>query len=532
MGLFDKNKLFFKKKFVQPFICSTNKKFKILKTKNGLITLSDNNGNYLHSIYDPIKEAKRKIDSLNIDKDTFVIVIGLGAGYTLVLLKEIVKKVVVIEPFLECITISMNVVDYEDVLSKLHLIFCTDIKNITDVIMNNFDPLLDGKVVTIVNENEFLQDKELLDKIFKDVKYAVDERTTFNIVVSKFGRLWFDNFVKTLKSDKKFFTTSSLPRIKGTGIIIGSGPSLEEDIKEIRDKSKYCYTFVADSALKPCLEQGVDIDFVCSVDPQRKTSTFFKNKKNNEKMPVLLCDTISNADILTFFNNIVLIPSDHPLNLWLANHGYIKGVFINQGGSVVIPLINIVLRIGLEHIILAGIDSGFPFKKVYSRGIYDYNLLNKYNSYIFTQLSRIKTFEVEAVDGTKIKTTYNLDLYRRQIEKIVSENKNNKFYQIYEKSARISNTEFKKISDFSFKKIKERIILKQERILLPYEEIKDYFIEKIKDIEKATNINEIIEDKDTGRIFETLIYEEYMNNKNIEFEVLKNKLKEFIITSF
>ena len=70
--------------------------YKIEKSKQGAPTLAvtgdDGRTVYVHSKYDPLKEAQSLADKFNPDKYDALIVLGAGLGYHLIPLRELAGK--------------------------------------------------------------------------------------------------------------------------------------------------------------------------------------------------------------------------------------------------------------------------------------------------------------------------------------------------------------------------------------------------------------------------------------------------------
>ena len=121
-----------------------------------------NNGVYLHSIFDPQKEAKTFVDSqLNrINKSNTILVLGLGFGYHIDAIfnylnkNQIEKEICVLEPSRELIK------KYEEFPNTLDRIKVFNPNSITELFEDiRFVNFLMNKPAILIHSNSFNQNK-------------------------------------------------------------------------------------------------------------------------------------------------------------------------------------------------------------------------------------------------------------------------------------------------------------------------------------------------------------------------------------
>jgi len=110
----------------------------IEKSKSGLPTVSvrttDGRAVYLHSRYEPRKEAERLIESIAVEQKTTFYILGLGLGYHLELLFERASDEAIFcifEPDIQMIRAAMESRDLSKLLTSHRLMwFCDQDKSI------------------------------------------------------------------------------------------------------------------------------------------------------------------------------------------------------------------------------------------------------------------------------------------------------------------------------------------------------------------------------------------------------------------
>lgn len=191
---------------------------------------------------------------------------------------------------------------------------------------------------------------------------------------------WMNNFALNLKEIRYGKnTTEIITQLKQPALIVGAGPSIYkhnqlETLKKLNFKGAI---FSTDKMLKPCIDSGVEPDYVCSVDGDIKIADFYK-KIPKIKTKILLCastinplvvKTISEQDLdIYWFLSILDNPLNNMVSLTRAMHYMSDGKFMLQTpGQVGTTLWALAVCFGCNPIILLGFD-------------FSYNDLNPKNS--------------------------------------------------------------------------------------------------------------------------------------------------------
>lgn len=93
------------------------------KTKNNLTTISfkRNEKKYLlHSKYDPIQEAERLVKNVDFERDSLIVVFGIGLGYHLSEIKKRISedtRVFIIEHNIDVLKYALKNVDFSEIFN-------------------------------------------------------------------------------------------------------------------------------------------------------------------------------------------------------------------------------------------------------------------------------------------------------------------------------------------------------------------------------------------------------------------------------
>lgn len=397
-----------------------NFKWEQLLAKDGNNTLKLN-GKLLYSKYKPIEEARKWIDrEIDLSADSYLI-IGLGLGYHLKALSEIIdsKKIVVY---------YFNEDEYcrfktENGKSKWY------IKN-NIFIVNSIEGLVDvnSKVQVLITEAWLgaLDREHPLYNILEIIK--INQRS-----YNKFAPLMAENF-KINTRDKKF---ENYPvRKNNIACLVSSGPSLDENVKWLKSKEKNIDIYVVGSALSTLLKKQITPYAAVITDAQKVTENQFTG--------------LGYDGILYYLStaNYKIVMS-HPGEKYLiCQEGYSSSEklaeqyqlpLLKTGGSVATVTFSLIEYLGYETIVLFGQDLAFFGNNTHAKSSSS-NLEILNNNMVFR--------EVESNDGRIINTMSNLLVYKYWFENKIKQT-TMEVYNTSKKGAKIVGTKLlKDIKEF------------------------------------------------------------------------------------
>lgn len=342
---------------------------------------------YLHSKYDPVKEAVKIAKEL--EKSNLIIIGGFGLGYHV---EEIVKQqpdstIVVFEPNMDLFMEAMKLKDFSFLINSKNVYFLIsqNIQTIKDFLV----PRLIKKAIYIPLNNRVKNNEELFFGI-SDILRLYHERIRINRnTLLKFGKLWVKNQSKNLplmgyKSDIThiFGKFHDIP-----GIIISAGPSMELIIPHLKKIQDRFVILAVDTALKSLLEEGIEPDFVMSIDSQYWNARHLEGVKTDKT--ILIADSSIQPSALRFFEDrVYFTKSTFPLGQYFEK---VRSPFpkIASGGSVSTNIWDFAQKLGLSEIFFIGQDLGYPGNIThYKNSYFEKNML--------TSSNRIKTLETQS----------------------------------------------------------------------------------------------------------------------------------------
>ena len=247
------------------------------KSNSGLegVYFSRNDRRYLlHSRYNPCAEAERLIESLDFNRDSLIIVFGLGLGYHLFELKDKISedtRVIIIEQNIDVLKYALTHVDLSEIfdIPKFLLVFGNE-KQIDELIIyqtgtNIYNLAQNPQIIMLPNYHVYDKEnhrvaKEIV-KVFtsKLIAYGNDLEDMF------FG------FRNNYLNIDAILESNSINEIKDKyrgypAIIVSAGPSLEKNIHHLKSAYGKALIISCDASMRACEKEEVKPDAVASIE--------------------------------------------------------------------------------------------------------------------------------------------------------------------------------------------------------------------------------------------------------------------------
>lgn len=326
----------------------------------------------LHSMYNASAEAQKITESYH-NKKGFYIFLGLGAGYHIreILHKDNITKAIIIENDSTILFELFKCIDYSDIFINRQIYLYCDVQPqvIGTAFKNYFNAIIDKHcyVFPLRSRTNFI-DKNYFEICAQIVEATIQAIASDYAVQAQFGYQWIKNIFKNLMqlTAKKFI----LP--KENVLIIGAGPSLEDNIGVIRELHATHWLLATDTSLGCLLTYGVFPDAVISIDCQHYSTMHFLHK-----LPVstiVFLDIASPPSLARSFSNKFFFGSFHPLCVYChtATHGF--PLIDCSGGNVLAAACDLAAALGAQSAVVYGADFSYPQGKLYARETYIYNL--------------------------------------------------------------------------------------------------------------------------------------------------------------
>lgn len=395
--------------------------------KNSQKTLKikrDNAYLYLHSKYDPIKEAELIIDKLEASEeltpDKHVVFYGLGLGYHLeAFLKRFPKnEFSIYEPSAEVFNHFLNQAKLTGLpLRQLVTVQCGYDESGKIHLFNT--------LISKVNKDSVICNLPSYQMVFKDeyqeflnqFREAIKNKTRLLRTNYTFKKRWILNSAINFK---EVLTTPSILQenngiFKGkTAILVSAGPSLNyeiENLKLIKEK-KMAYIFAVGSALNTLVYNDIYPDAMCTYDPLEENQVAFikVNELNITSIPVIFGSSVGFETLQNYQGPKyhMLTSQDTVSQFFLRRKNKTELISVNDAPSIAVVTLELLNKLGFEQIILVGQNLAYKNKKYYADGI-DYQILIDEK----TDQHLIKTVDV---NGNDVLTNESFNSMRKRME--------------------------------------------------------------------------------------------------------------------
>ncbi|MCH7472207.1 motility associated factor glycosyltransferase family protein, partial [bacterium] len=357
--------------------------FTVEKARSGTMTVrfADPHRNqeyYLHSPYDPLKEAGQFAEQRlqEDDRANFTIFFGLGLGHGV---QEVLnrlpegERVLIFEPHWELFYLALCHCDLSAMLSRpMTTISCDpSVQGAMLHYMNLFE-LAGFKGVRFISNAAFerLPHAHSFEELAQRVRYemmAVGGNIQTLMVMGEMQQMnILLNFPHIL--DNPPFR-HLIGKFSGhPAIIVSAGPSLEKNMHLLKDIYSRALIIAVDTAVKPLIASGITPHVVVSGDPQETNYRHLKgvdlpqtylivepqcpvNSLNEWTGPKFVC---------TFHDNMM-----RWVDRVLGDRGRVL-----VWGSVAVMAYDVAVKVGADPIVFIGQDLSFPEGRTYTKGTF------------------------------------------------------------------------------------------------------------------------------------------------------------------
>ncbi|WP_187759725.1 motility associated factor glycosyltransferase family protein [Thiospirochaeta perfilievii] len=423
----------------------------IVETKSKDLTCRYN-GLYIHSKYSPQNEAKKL--AKEVQKSNLIILGGFGLGYLAQEISEIHKDAIIIiyEPNMNLFMEALKVRDFSILFNnnRVKVLVGQTPESIKDYLIPRYIKTI--KYVPLKNRTRGFED--LFEPVESIIRLYLKRLRINRNTLLKFGKLWVKNQSRNLplmgyKSniDSIFGKFSNIP-----GIIISAGPSMELIIPYLKVLKDRFLLLAVDTALKSLLAEGIEPDFVMSIDSQFWNAKHLEGAKTDKT--ILIADSsIQPSALREFKERVYFTQSTFPLGKYFEK---VRSPFpkIASGGSVSTNIWDFANKLGLSKIFFIGQDLGYPGNITHYKNSYfennmllNSNRINSIETQSFNYIYRGYPTKVLSNNGDLILSDKRMGIYIDWFtEKIKLQNSNNSF-SLSPNGCKIDGIEYKDIEE-------------------------------------------------------------------------------------
>lgn len=344
------------------------------KCTNGQLTArieKDGKRYYVHSKYEPIKQAEKFVSDTEYDGDSFIIIFGFGLGYHIrELLKNIHKNnfIIIFEPCEKLFNKALREGIINDILEneRVFVFASNDIDEFKSVLSSSCE-----------NENAYRIKTAIMpgyDKVFNDEYKGFLEavRDTLKVneincaTISSNSYLWSENIIKNIDYILESYDLNKFKNLfKGKPVImVSAGPSLDKNVellKKVKGKAFIICVFVAAKVL---LRHGIKPDLLIITDSRQKG---FDDELSD--VPIAFVPVTSKQLLSKHKGKKVAITNKMERFTESLFKKYGKQTeYIATGGSVACTAIDFAYFTGADPIVMIGQDLAFTDDKFHAEG--------------------------------------------------------------------------------------------------------------------------------------------------------------------
>jgi len=258
----------------------------VLPSKSGPMTArmktEDGRAIFLHSRYDPLKEAETFADAAEVEDKSCLLVSGFGLGYHLNALFERMHgdaAMVILEPSLELIKSALEHVDLSEPLGSARVFF------LCEVDQNQIHERMNGFGARTMLGTHFVthQPSQQVAGAFHQTMratltdYLAYSKMSLQTLVQN-ARITNTNVANNLVT---YVTTPPIDVVKNRfaglpAIVVAAGPSLVNNIDLLAEARGRAVIIAVQTTFKTLLARGIVPDFVTSLDYAEISRRFFE----------------------------------------------------------------------------------------------------------------------------------------------------------------------------------------------------------------------------------------------------------------
>ena len=374
-----------------------HERYTIERTSVGLPTVSWN-GIYLHSRYDPAREAQRLISAILADSDnqsraSLYIVYAFGLGYVCDALLRTVgqeAQIVIVLADLALFHVALATRDVTHILrdSRVHILF----RPTGNDIARYAQRMARGHYVEVIMRSLMERHRQYFQSIERAVQSMRERAIGNQATTAKFASLWARNILRNMDAiahgvDLSFLRACCRDTV---ALIIGGGPSLNWIAEQARSISKDAFVICVDTALRAAHNMNIQPDLVVSADPQVWNSHHLTHTVEFD-CPLVVDLSTHPAAIRSTCQPPILVASAVPVSALFQDACHIRPS-VGAGGSVITMAWEVAYWLGCSTIYLAGADFGFPGMRTHYRGAYFEERMHTYSSRLNTAEGSIYTY--------------------------------------------------------------------------------------------------------------------------------------------
>lgn len=448
---------------------------------------------YLHSRYDPLREAQTITDNIDANSYDHVIFYGIGLGYHIqaFLNKYPHLSFSIYEPIPKVFETYLSYFDLRNLPQRRlrEIVVETSPQDARNFLQRTITQI--QKNIIFVDlpsyRNAFPEQYNAFVKLFQEI---VSDRRNSLATDLAFEKRWIINSMFNFK------TVLETPNIlaERTGhfknqpaILVAAGPSLDYEIENLRQikKDGSAYIFSVGSAVNSLLSAGIHPDAQCTYDPgaNNQNMVFARiTKEGITDIPLIFGSSVGFEVLQNYPGNhkLHMITSQDTISsflLKLDNDMQLDGVM--DAPSIAVVTLQLLYKLGFNPIILVGQNLAYSENRHYAKGI-EYGKDFNIDTDKTQDLIRVKD-----VEGHEIYTNSSFNRMRTNMEHFIKQMTGVNVINTTRGGAHIEGTTYQKMDDLISSGVLSRKVVEPEWYKIPptvYD--RDYLYKQFNRLEK------------------------------------------------
>lgn len=349
-------------------------------TKNdepNLAIRKDGREYFLHSRYNAHSEAQKWVSTILNQSESpveWIVLFGLGLGYYLEELLQLpeLKQIYIIEPSISVFNELLDLRDIRSFMSnpKIKLLGVGSEEILLAVLAREISSSLsESRLVTLAPPIYEQLYPELYNNFIDQFKQSIYDQIENFYTAASFQNLWTYN---VMSNAPYMLMSPSFKLFKGflqdtTVLIVGSGPSLEQDVEYLLQLRNKCFIIAAGSSIQALQRNGIEPHLIVSMDGGERNLNVFKHI-DTSKTPLLFFPHI-HSGILDIYDAKLTNATYEFDTISEYMLGYKNPLKLLNSTTVTGAAIQAAAFIGASRIIFMGQDLSYPNKKMYASGV-------------------------------------------------------------------------------------------------------------------------------------------------------------------
>lgn len=403
---------------------------------------------FIHSMYNPTKEAEGWVNYITdtIEEVKNILVFGFGLGYHLQALIDRFpdKKIYIYEPDYELFLATIEGIDLRPILAHPNIAtFAVGHeqsirKGLLNYISLQISESFRYLILPIYNKTH----KQLVEDFLNDTAIVLRSYRMNLGTVNNFQLNWLENILNNVV---KNLISPSIQSLKSTfqgitAVIVGSGPSLQQDIEYLRKLKAHCLIIAAGSSIQALLHNQIEPHLVVSMDGSEANYRAFKDLDLSH-IPLLYVPLIKYEILQDYNDNLIHVMFNSDL---ISNYLFdaVKDMPVFFSTSTVTgTAIQAAIHVGCNRVVLMGQDLSYPNNQYYTEAV------DHEDEETITKALSDLTECVDNVKGEKNRTTIQMQFMLQNMESVISSYPSIPFINTSQMGANIKNTRWQPIEE-------------------------------------------------------------------------------------